>query len=86
MEFDWDADKAASNLAKHGVAFEVVLDLDWAAAIIRTVPGDFGEPRWTAFHRAGDERTVVVFTRRGAIYRIISVRRGHEKEFRHWLE
>ena len=35
MEFDWDDDKAASNLDKHGVAFEVVYELDWDQADAR---------------------------------------------------
>ena len=34
---DWDADKAASNLAKHGVSFEVVAELEWPELSIRLV-------------------------------------------------
>ena len=29
MEFEWDPDKAANNLEKHGVSFEVAWDFDW---------------------------------------------------------
>ncbi len=85
MEFDWDAQKAAGNIEKHGIAFDIVFDLDWSAAVIRPVLADFGEPRWTSLHRMGDQQIFVVFTRRGGVFRIISIRRGHEKEFRKWL-
>lgn len=86
MEFEWDPDKAASNLAKHGVSFEVVSRLDWTKAVTR--PDDrheYGEKRWRALH-VDDEGTryVVIFVERGGKYRIISVRRAHAKEQRKW--
>jgi uncharacterized DUF497 family protein len=86
MEFEWDDAKAASNLAKHGVSFEVVKELDWSDAVIR-LDGrrEYSEFRWRALHVDGDgTRYVVVFTERRGRYRIISVRRAHAKELRKW--
>ena len=83
MEFDWDDDKATSNLAKHGVSFELVYEMDWASLLVR--PDDrfeYREMRWRALDAS--RRLVVVFTRRGDKYRIISLRRAHEKEIRRW--
>lgn len=86
MDFEWDEVKAASNFAKHGVSFEVVLELDWTKASTR--PDDrveYGERRWRALHIADDGRCyVAVFTARSGRFRIISVRRAHVKEVRNW--
>ena len=85
--FEWDDDKAAGNLEKHDVAFEVVFELDWNRAIIRPDDrGDYGEHRWRAFHLLENElRLVVVFTRRNDRFRITSIRRAHAKEQRKWI-
>ena len=57
--FEWDADKAAANLAKHGVAFERVHEFDWNTAQINMDDReDYGELRmialgfigWQIFH------------------------------------
>ncbi|RYE86009.1 MAG: BrnT family toxin [Hyphomicrobiales bacterium] len=82
-EFDWDVDKAASNLAKHGVSFEVVPNLPWSEMDVRRDGRfDYGKERWRALDVSN--RLLIVFTRRGGRYRIISVRRVHAKEVRQW--
>lgn len=86
MEFEWDEAKAALNLEKHGVSFEVVRRLDWSdAVVLLDARLTYGELRWRALH-IDDEGTsyVVVFTERSGRYRIISVRRAHAKEVRKW--
>ena len=76
MEFEWDDAKAAGNLEKHGVSFEVVYDLDWLEAI--TLPDgrfDYGEERYIVYGRSsGGDGYVVALTFRGDVRRIISVR------------
>jgi uncharacterized DUF497 family protein len=82
--FEWDDDKATSNLAKHGVPFE------YAARL-------FLDPQLVAFDasRAGDQETrrkavgviegklfVVVYTDRAETCRIISARRANAMEQR----
>jgi len=84
LEFEWDDAKAEANLAKHGVSFEVVRELDWHRAL--TVPDerfDYGELRFIAYGRNADGiGYVVAFTFRGDTRRIISVRRFGRKENR----
>lgn len=84
MEFEWDETKAARNLEKHGVAFEVVFGLDWDGCPI-TDDGrfEYGEVRYVAYaqHVTG-QRYVVAFTLRSGKYRIISVRPFGRKEYR----
>lgn len=88
MEFEWDEAKAARNLAKHGVAFELVRDFDWSDAIVRLdVRWDYNEFRWRALHiDSAGTPYVVVFTERRGRYRIISVRRAHAREVRKWAK
>ena len=54
MKFDWDPDKARSNLAKHGVAFYVAVkvfeDCDALFVPDRIVDG---EQRWRTVGRVG---------------------------------
>ena len=82
MDFDWDPPKAASNLAKHGIDFaeaaQVLGDPDRRE---RIDPRSRGEPRFQAIGIASG-RLFVSYTLRGAVYRIISVRRasGRERE------
>jgi uncharacterized DUF497 family protein len=86
MEFDWDDDKAASNLDKHGVAFEVVYELDWDRADAR-IDGRraYGEVRLQALvQHATEGHYFVVFTPRHGKHRIISVRRAGRREIAKW--
>jgi uncharacterized DUF497 family protein len=79
-DFEWDADKAAANAAKHGVTFEeattVFLDLDYL--LIR----DVLEPeRFVAIGMSSQARVLfVVHCERGQRLRIISARRATRRE------
>jgi uncharacterized DUF497 family protein len=88
MEFDWDDDKAASNLVKHGVSFEVVFNLDWdTCPVDEDSRFDYGEARYIAYARAQDgNRYVVAFTLRSGLYRIISLRPFGRKELKEYGE
>jgi uncharacterized DUF497 family protein len=79
-DFEWDADKAAANAAKHGVTFEeastVFLDLD--CLLIR----DVLEPeRFVAIGMSSQARGLfVVHCERAQKLRIISARRATRRE------
>ena len=79
-DFEWDADKAAANLAKHGVSFAeavtVFLDLDYL------LKRDAVEPdRFVAIGVSRRARVLfVVHCERGARLRIISARRATSGE------
>ncbi|TSD89083.1 BrnT family toxin [Mycobacterium sp. KBS0706] len=79
--FEWDEDKAAANLAKHGVAFEAVSDFDFATAI-ETLDDrfDYRESRWVAIGFIGTDLHVLVYTPRGTDVRVISLRRANARE------
>lgn len=84
MEFEWDEAKAASSLAKHGVGFEVVHDLDWSSCpIVDDDRFDYGEARYVAYARSSiGLRYVIAFTLRRGSLRIISVRPFGRREYR----
>lgn len=84
MEFEWDDEKAARNLEKHGVRFEVVHELDWLTCpIVDDSRFDYGEARYIAYGRVPTgTRYVVAFTLRTGRYRIISVRPFGRREYK----
>lgn len=86
MEFDWDDEKATSNLVKHGVAFDVVYGLDWDLARVRIDDRKaYGEVRLlTLLAEPNGVHYLVVFTPRHGKHRIISVRRAGRKEVAEW--
>ena len=82
MRFQYDPEKAAANLEKHGISFadaEGVLQ-DRLAVTVED-PDAEGERRFVAvgLGSAGD-LLVVVYTERKDTYRLISARRATRKE------
>ena len=53
MELEWDAEKAALNLRKHGAAFEDAAIVFHGPGRIETHDGpqDYGEDRWATIGR-----------------------------------
>lgn len=84
LRFEWDEDKAAINLAKHGVSFLTAAEI-FAHEILERVDDreNYGELRLIALGRAGAEIYKVVYTWRGeAAIRIISAQKAnrHDRE------
>jgi uncharacterized DUF497 family protein len=82
MKFEWDPNKNLSNLAKHRIDFEAARNLwldenrveIWAPRPVEDrgiIIAEYHEKLWTA-----------IFTLRGDVIRIISVRRARRKEAR----
>jgi uncharacterized protein len=83
MEFEWDPEKAAANLAKHGVAFpEAATVFGDPLAITYSDPDHSDdEDRFLTFgHSSEGHLLVVSHTDRGERTRIISARRATRKE------
>lgn len=79
-DFEWDADKATANAAKHGVTFEeavtVFLDLDYLLIQDAVVA-----ERFVAIGMSKQARVLfVVHGERGEKVRIISARRATHRE------
>ena len=82
--FDWDPEKAKKNLAKHGIAFEVAIDVfdDSDAFNDEDKRFDYGEVRKQTTGRAGDTIIAVIYTERGDLTRLISARKANRRERR----
>jgi len=82
MWFQYDPDKAAANLRKHGVSFadaEGVFE-DPLAITVEDIDAQ-GERRFVAIGiGSAGELLVVVYSERGGEYRLISARRPTRKE------
>ena len=94
IDFDWDPSKAASNAAKHGVAFEEAMTVfgDPLARTILDPDHGPGEERWVTLGEASSGNLlVVVHTWEDAgpdrsVVRIISARRPTRNEARQYRE
>jgi len=79
MEFEWDINKEAINLKKHGISFvtaaRVLLEKHYEARSDR-----YNEVRYLAVGEAENRVLAVVYTKRGNKYRIISARRARKNE------
>jgi uncharacterized DUF497 family protein len=80
LEFEWDEDKAAANLKKHGISFLTAAEL-FANETIEQIDNreDYGEVRFIALGRVDLEIYRVVYTWRGeTLIRIISAQRANK--------
>lgn len=83
MKFEWDSNKAAFNLAKHGISFaeaETVFDDPFFVTFPDTLHS-IDEMRYLILGESEQLRLLVVsYTERGSITRLISARRATPKE------
>ena len=82
LQWEWDEDKAALNLAKHGVSFLTAAAI-FANAIIERVDDreDYGELRFIALGRVETENYRVAYTWRGDdVVRIITAQKASKNE------
>lgn len=83
MNFEWDAAKAESNKAKHGVSFNLAARVLFDPHRVEMYDGreDYGEDRWATIGYADPALLYVVYTvRDGDAIRLISARKANEKE------
>ena len=85
MEIEFDPAKDLSNRQKHG------LSLALAGVVLRHRLGEINDPRhgmelrMIAFELLAGRLCVLVYTRRGEVFRVISLRKANGKEQARWL-
>ena len=85
MRFEWDSEKAASNLAKHGVSFEEASSVfgDPLATTIADPDHSVDEQRFLTTGLSTQQRVVIVWhTEREEVIRIIGAREATPPERR----
>ena len=89
LTFEWDANKAESNLAKHGVSFEEAATA-FGDPLSLTIPDPAHsqtEARFIILGRSHLGRLlVVIHTERGDNIRVISARRASRRERKDYEE
>ncbi len=89
MEFEWDSEKAQSNLDKHGLSFDEAATAfgDPLSLTISDPDHSDDEDRFVLMgHSYAGQTVVVVFTERGERIRIISARLATSQERRTYEE
>jgi uncharacterized DUF497 family protein len=87
VQIDFDPQKDAINLAKHGVSLALAAELDWEAALVWVDERfEYGESRLIALAPRTGILYYVAFVDRGRTRRIISLRRANRREVKHYVE
>jgi uncharacterized DUF497 family protein len=80
MEFEWNENKSRANKSKHGIDFNVAIEL-WKDQDRVEIQTNFPtEIRHALVGKIGDKLWTAIFTRRPEAIRIISVRRARKRE------
>ena len=80
MEFEYDSAKSTTNKSKHGIDFVEAGRL-WLDADLLILPSRFpSEKRYLGIGMIDSSHWTVIFTERGEMIRIISVRRSRTEE------
>lgn len=83
----FDPSKDEANLTRHGVSLALARKLDWDAALVWIDDRfDYDELRMIALAPETNTLYYVAFVDRGAVRRIISLRRATRREVNHYVE
>jgi len=81
MRYDWDEAKSERNRLERGLSFSVAPILfDGPVRVREDDRQDYGEPRMIAIGQVEAKILVCVYTDRGDVRRIISLRPANRKE------
>lgn len=82
MSFEFDPQKSAANLEKHGIDFDEAQML-WCDPDLLEVPAKtVDEPRWLVVGKIDGKHWSAVITYRQESIRLISVRRSRQEEIK----
>jgi hypothetical protein len=87
MRIEFDPVKELENVAKHGVSLTLAKELDWDAALVWIDSRfDYEELRMIALAPKTNILYYAAFVDRGAVRRMISLRRATRLEVKHYVE
>ncbi|MEQ5843013.1 BrnT family toxin [Paraburkholderia acidicola] len=82
MEIEFDPAKDESNIRKHGISLARAAELDWNECWERCDDrADYGEARYVGLAPLDNRLYVVVYTERGNVMRVISLRKANQREY-----
>lgn len=87
MQFEFDPQKDAINLSKHGLSLAVAVQINWDAALVWIDDrADYGEMRMVALAPMEVTLLYVAFVDRESVRRIISLRRANRREVNYYVK
>lgn len=87
MRIEFDPAKDIANQAKHGVSLALADELDWDAALVWVDERfEYDELRMIALAPKTATLFYVAFVERGAVLRIISLRRAVRREVKYYVQ
>ena len=87
MRIEFDKTKDETNLVKHGVSLSLARELDWDAALVWLDDRfEYDELRMIALAPKTEILYYVSFVDRGAMRRIISLRRANRREVQQYVK
>jgi uncharacterized DUF497 family protein len=85
MRISFDPAKNARNIAERDLPFELVAQFEWNSAIAEEDRRkDYGERRVRVFGLIKKRLHVAVFTMRGEVMHVISLRKANQKEVKRY--
>jgi uncharacterized DUF497 family protein len=86
MRIVFDSRKDESNFAKHGLSLALAAELEWEEALVwLDERREYGEMRMIALAPRSTILYYVAFVDRGAVRRVISLRRANRREVKHYV-
>ena len=87
MRIEFDPVKDAINQAKHGISLALAAELDWKAALVWVDDRfRYNETRMIALAPKTGILYYVAFVERGAVRRVISLRRANRREVKYYVQ
>ncbi len=81
VEITFDPEKNARNLRERNLSFELAAEFDFENAVTtEDTRQDYGEPRFRSLGWIDSEMYALVFTVRGEVLRVISLRKANRRE------
>lgn len=81
MRYEWDENKRAANIAKHGVDFADAERFSWHSAMeAKDDRTQYGEERFIAIGFIDKRLYVIIYTTRHRTIRLISLRKANKRE------
>ena len=85
MEIEYDPAKDEANRRRRGLPFDLAIEvLRNTVVVFEDDRRDYRERRMIAFGAIAGRLHVCVYTMRGEVYRVISLRRANGKEVGRW--
>jgi uncharacterized DUF497 family protein len=84
-EYEWDEAKRLSNIVKHETDFTAMYGFEWETAH-EEESRRYGEERFAATGYIGERLYYVIYTIRGDVRRIISLRKANRREMRDYAQ